>query len=164
MATDMFLKVDGIDGESTDDKHKKEIEVLSYSWGISQQKSASASSHGSLSSQRADFADFSVVKALDIASAKLALACADGTHLKNIRLEICRAGGDKQPFMEYKFTDVIITSFRPGGSGHGESIPLEEVSFAYGKAEWAYTQTKVEGGKGAGKVPGGWDLKANKKV
>jgi type VI secretion system secreted protein Hcp len=164
MAVDMFLKVDGVDGESTDDKHKAEIEVLSYSWGVNQQKSASASSGGSLTANRASFQDFSIVKAIDKASPKLMLACADGTHIKGIRLEICRAGGDKQPYMEYKFTDVIVTSFRPGGSGHGEALPLEEVSFAYGKAEWKYTQTKVEGGKAAGNVAGGWDLKANKKV
>jgi type VI secretion system secreted protein Hcp len=164
MAVDMFLKIEGVDGESTDDKHKKEVEVLSFSWGIAQQRSASASSAGSLSAQRADFHDFSIVKAIDIASPKLALACADGTHLKSIRLEICRAGGDKQPYMEYKFTDVLVTGFRPGGSGHSESLPLEEVSFAYGKAEWAYTKTDVVGGKGAGKSPAGWDLKANKKV
>lgn len=164
MAVDMFLKVDGVDGESTDDKHKAEIEVLSYSWGVNQQKSGSASSAGNLASGRASFQDFSVVKAIDKASPKLMLACADGTHIKTIRLEICRAAGDKQPYMEYKFTDVIVTSFRPGGSGHGEALPLEEVSFAYGKAEWKYTQTKVEGGKAAGNVAGGWDLKANKKV
>ena len=164
MAVDMFLKIEGIDGESTDDKHKKEVEVLSFHWGITQQRSASASSAGSLSSQRADFQDFSIVKAIDLASPKLALACADGTHLKSVRLEICRSGGDKQPYMEYKFTDVIITGFKSGGSGHGEVLPLEEVAFGYGKAEWAYTQTKVEGGKGSGKVPAGWDLKSNKKV
>lgn len=164
MAVDMFLKIEGIDGESTDDKHKKEIEVLSFSWGVSQQRSASASSAGNLSSQRADFGDFSIVKAVDAASPKLLLCCADGTHLKSIRLELCRAAGDKQPYMEYKFTDVIVTNFRPGGSSHSESLPVEEVSFAYGKAEWAYTQTKVEGGRGAGKIPAGWDLKANKKV
>lgn len=164
MAVDMFLKIEGIDGESTDDKHKKEIEVLSFSWGVSQHRSASASSAGSLSAQRADFSDFSIVKAIDAASPKLLLACCDGTHLKSVRLELCRAGGDKQAYMEYKFTDVLVTSFRPGGRHESETLPLEEVSFAFGKAEWAYTQTKVEGGRAAGRVPAGWDLKANKKV
>ena len=165
MAFDAFLKIDGIEGESTDDKHKGEIEVLSFSWGVQQQLSGSASSAGSLTSQRADFHDFSVVKAIDKASPLLMLQCADGTHIKSVRLELCRAGGDKQPYMEYKFTDVVITAVRPGGSAHSnETLPLEEVSFGFGKAEWKYTQTKVEGGKGSGNVAGGWDLKANKKV
>ena len=151
-------------GRSGDVRHKGEIEVLSFNWGVHQQKSGSASSSGSLTAHRADFQDLSVVKALDKSSPKLMLACADGTHLKTARLELCRAGGDKQPYMEYKFTDVIITSVRPGGAGQGDALPLEEVSFAYGKAEWKYTQLKVEGGGAAGNVAGGWDLKAGKKV
>lgn len=164
MAFDAFLKIEGIEGESTDDKHKGEVEVLSYSWGATQRASASASSAGSITSERADFHPFTIVKALDKASPKLYLSCASGEHLKSVRLELCRAGGDKQPYMEYKMTDVIVTSVRPGGSGQGESVPLEEVSFSYGKIEWKYTQTKVEGGKGAGNVVAGWDLKTNKKV
>src|ERR1041385_8291781 len=75
-----------------------------------------------------------------------------------------RAGGDKQPFMNYKMTDVLITSVHPGGTGKGEAIPLEEVSISFGKIEWKYTQTKVQGGRAAGNVAGGWDLKTNKKV
>ena len=164
MAFDAFMKLDTIDGESSDDKHQKWIEVLSYSWGVNQTASASSSSHGSLSSQRADFHDFSFVKALDAASPKIIMACASGEHLPSATMEICRAGGDKQPFMEYKMTDVIVTGIRPGGSGSGENLPLEEVSLNYGKIEWKYTQTKVEGGKGSGSIPGGWDLKTNKKV
>jgi type VI secretion system secreted protein Hcp len=166
MASDMFLKVEGVDGESTDEKHPGEIEVLSYTWGVKQQRSGSASSAGNLSAGRADFADFSIVKAIDKSSPTLALSCASGKHIPTVTLELCRAGEDKQPYMEYKFTDVIITSFRPGGSsnGGGETLPLEEVSFAYGKAEWKYTQTKVAGGKGSGNVAGGWDLTKNAKV
>jgi type VI secretion system secreted protein Hcp len=164
MAFDAFLKIEGIEGESTDDKHKDEIEILSYSCGVAQAASASASTAGSLSAERASFSDFSIVKAIDKASPKLMLACASGEHLRSARLEICRAGGDKQPYMEYKMTDVIVTSVRPGGSGHGESLPLEEVSFNYGKIEWKYVKTKVEGGRASGNIVAGWDLKANKKV
>jgi len=165
MPADMFLKIDGIEGESSDKAHAGEIEVLSYSWGVSQQRSGSASSAGSLTAGRADFQDLMIVKAIDKSSPLLTQHCADGKHLASIRLELCRAGEDKQPYMKYTFTDVIITSFQPGGSGgDGETLPTESVSFAYGKAEWEYTQTKVTGGKGSGSVAGGWDLKANAKV
>jgi type VI secretion system secreted protein Hcp len=164
MAFDAFLKINGVPGESSDDLHKEWIEVLSYSLGVDQPKTASASSHGSLSAERANFHDFHVVKALDKASPKLFVACASGQHFPDATLEICRAGGDKQPFMEYKLTDVIVTSLRPGGTGKGESVPLEEVSLSYGKIEWKYTQTKVAGGKGSGNVAAGWDLKTNKKI
>jgi type VI secretion system secreted protein Hcp len=164
MPFDAFLKIEGVPGESTDDKHKEWVEVLSYNWGVDQPQTMSASSHGSLSAERANFHPFTVVKAIDKASAKLALGCASGEHFPKATFEICRAGGDKQPYMEYKMTDVMVTSFRPGGTSHGENIPLEEVSFSYGKIEWKYTQTKVAGGKAAGNVAAGWDLKTNKKV
>lgn len=164
MAFDAFLKIEGVDGESADDKHKNEIEVLSFSWGVTQPRSGAASTAGSLSAERAQFHDLIVTKALDKATPKLAIACASGEHFKGARLELCRAGGDKEPYMEYKLTDVMITSVTPGGSGQGETVPLEQVCMAYGKIELKYTQTKVEGGRGSGNVVAGWDLKANKKV
>jgi len=165
MAFDAFLKIDGIPGESTDDKHKDWIEILSYSWGVSQTASGSASTSGGASSERADFQDFSIVKALDKASPKLALACADGTHIKEVIIELCRAGGDKLKYMEYKMSNAIVTSMRPGGASQGgETLPLEEVSFNYGKIEWTYTQQKRADGSGGGNVAAGWDLEKNKKV
>jgi len=165
MAFDAFLKIDGIPGESTDSKHKDWIEVLSYSCGVSQRASASASSSGGATAERADFQDFSIVKALDKASPKLALACADGSHIKEITLELCRAGGDKVKYMEYKLTHSIVSSVRPGGSAGGnETLPLEEVSFNFGKVQWTYVQQKRADGSGGGNVAAGWDLQQNKKV
>ncbi len=165
MAFDAFLKIDGVPGESTDDKHKDWIEVLSFSWGVSQRASGSASTGGGATAERADFQDFSIVKALDKASPKIALACADGTHIKEVIIELCRAGGDKVKYMEYKMSNAIISSVRPGGSAQGgETLPLEEVSFNYGKIEWTYTQQKRADGSGGGQVAAGWDLEANKKV
>jgi type VI secretion system secreted protein Hcp len=137
MAFDAFLKIETIDGES---------------------------SHGSLSAERANFEKFTIKKALDKATAKILSACAGGQHLPSATVDVCRAGGDKELFMQYKMTDVMIASTKTGGSGGGENIPTEEIALAYGKMEWKYIQTKVAGGKGAGAVAGGWDLKTNKKV
>ncbi len=165
MAFDAFLKIEGIPGESSDDKHKDWIEILSYSTGISQATSGAASTGGGASSERADFQDFSIVKALDKASPKLALACADGTHISSISLELCRAGGDKVKYMEYKLTNCIVSSHRPGGSAQGgETLPLEEVAFNFGKIEWTYTQQKRADGSGGGNVASGWNLEKNAKV
>ena len=123
MAFDAFLKIDGIPGESTDDKHKDWIEVLSYGLGIQQPASATASSSGGATSERANFQDFSITKALDKASPKLALACANGTHIASITLELCRAGGDKLKYMEYKLTNCIISAYHDGGfSGGAETF------------------------------------------
>jgi type VI secretion system secreted protein Hcp len=162
MPFDAFLKIDGMPGESTDDKHKDWIEVLSYNWGASQLASATASSAGGATAERANFQDFSIVKTLDKASPKLALACADGTHIKDVTIELCRAGGDKVKYMEYKMSDCIISSVSVGGGGGGE--PTESLTFNYGKIEWTYVQQKRADGSGGGQVAAGWDLEKNKKV
>ena len=163
MAFDCFMKFDGIPGESTDDKHKDWIEILSYSHGISQPASGSSSSGGGRSSQRCDHQDFTIVKTLDKASPKLALHCCNGQHIKKISLELCRATGDKQKYMEYVLEDAIVSGVRPGGSAQGgEALPLEEVSLSYGKISWVYTATDHKTGKAAGDVKASWDLTANK--
>jgi type VI secretion system secreted protein Hcp len=162
MAFDCFLKIDGISGESTDDKHKDWIEVLSYGWGESQMVSRTASSSGGGTAERVDMQDFSVVKSLDKASPVLALACAEGKHIKEVIIELCRAGGDKLPYMEYKLGNAIISSFSVGGGGGGDAT--ESLTFNYGKIEWTYTQQKRSDGSGGGKIPAGWDLEKNKKV
>jgi type VI secretion system secreted protein Hcp len=163
MAFDAFLKIDDIKGESTDDKHKDWIEVLSYSHGLSQPTTASASSGGARTAERCNHSDFSIVKTLDAASPKLALFCCNGKHIPKVKIELCRASEDKTKYMEYLMTDVIISSVRPGGSAHGgETLPLEEVSFNYGKIEWTYTATDHKTGKPAGDVKANWDLIANK--
>ena len=165
MAFDAFLKIDGIPGESTDDKHKDWIEVLSYGSGLAQPTSAIASSSGGATAQRADFQDFNITKPLDKASPKLALACADGMHIKQVTLELCRAGGDKAKYMEYKLTNCVVSSHQDSGSTHGaDNLPTESVSFNYGKIEWTYTQQKRADGSGGGQVAAGWDLEKNKKV
>ena len=163
MAFDAFLKLTDLPGECTDDKHKDWIEILSYSHGVSQLSSGSVSSGGGRSAQRCDHSDFSIVKALDKASPKLALYCSDGTHIKEVKLELCRAGGDKETYMTYKMEDAIVTSVRPGGSSQGgETLPLEEVTFGYGKITWTYNETDHKTGKKKGSVEAHWSLHDNK--
>jgi type VI secretion system secreted protein Hcp len=168
MAFDAFLKIEGVPGESKDSKHSEWIEVISYQMGVDQPASASASSVGSLSAERANWRQFIVNKQIDKGSPKLAQACASGEHYPTVTLEVCRAGGDKQPYMEYKLTDVMVSSFSVGaaksdGNG-GDPVPIETLQFNYGKIEFKYTQLDVAGGKPAGNVAAGWDLKTNKKV
>jgi type VI secretion system secreted protein Hcp len=160
---DAFLKINGIEGESQDDKHKNQIEILSYSFGASQTATGAASSGGARSAERVNLSDFSIVKSLDKASPKLFLHCCNGKHIPDVTLELCRATGDKQPYAEYKMTDVMISSYRPGGASHGgEALPMEEVSFNYAKIEFKYTATDHKTGKSAGDVKANWDQVANK--
>jgi type VI secretion system secreted protein Hcp len=160
MAYDAFLKIDGIPGESTDDKHKDWIEILSFSQGVSQMATSSASS-GGRAAARCNHADFSITKNLDKASPKLALFCCNGTHIQKVKVELCRATGDKQKYMEYVLSDVIVSHWTPGGSAQGGEH-LEQVGFNYGKIEWTYTETDHKTGKPKGDVKAHWDLIANK--
>lgn len=163
MPFDAFLKVKTVPGECTDDKHQDWIEVLSFSWGVSQAGSGSSSTGGARSAQRADFQDFSIVKVVDKASPKLFIACAKGEHIQDITLELCRATGDKSKYLEYKMGDVLISSVRKGGAaGGGETLPMEEVAFSFGKIEMTYTATDHKTGKPSGDVKAHWDLVANK--
>jgi type VI secretion system secreted protein Hcp len=161
MAFDAFLKLKDIPGESTDDKHKDWIEILSYSWGVNQQ-AAQSSAVGGPTSGKATFSDLSVVKLLDKASPKLMLHCASGKAIPEVILEFCKAGGDKQKYLELKLTNCIVSSYRPGGSAQGsESIPLEEISLNFLKMEMTYNQMD-EKGASKGSVPAHWDLGTNK--
>ena len=159
MPADAFLKIDGIQGESTDTKHENQIEVLSYSHGVSQESSASESTAGSKSSGRCDHQDFTIVKELDKASPELNLQCCNGTHIKKMTLELCSATGDKSPYMRYEFEGLIISSVSIGGGGGG--IPTESVTFNYNKINWIYVDTDHETGKKKGEVKKWWDLKKN---
>jgi len=161
-AFDMFLKIEGVPGESTDDAHEDWIEVLSFSHGVSQPSSGSLSSGTSRSAERCDHQDFSVIKTLDKASPKLALLCSKGQHIPEVILVLCRSGGDKSKYMEYKMTDVIVSSVGYGGSAGTEERPVEEVTLNYTKIEWTYTEYDPISGKSKGDVKTYWDVELNK--
>jgi type VI secretion system secreted protein Hcp len=162
---DAFLKIEGVPGESTDGAHKDWVEVLSYSHSISQPASSTASSSGGATSQRCQHGDFVVVKHLDKTSPKLYEYCSSGQHIKEVVLELCRAGGDKLKYMEYKLEEVIISGVAPGGNGKdSEGFPTESITLNYGKIKWTYTQQKRADGSGGGNVTGGWDLTKNAKT
>ena len=158
-AFDMFIKIDGVDGESTDAKHKGWIEVQSFQHGVSQPPGGAAG--GARSAGRANHQDFTVVKALDKASPKLLLSCCSGKHIPTVTVEFFRPVGDKgekQKFMQYKLSDVIVASVKPQGvAGGSPDRPTEEVSFNYGKIEWTYTGYETNGVP-TGDVRANWDL------
>jgi type VI secretion system secreted protein Hcp len=160
MAGDCFLKIDGIPGESTDDKHKEWIEILSYSSGVTQMAAGDRSTGGAASGGRCSHQDFSIVKELDKTSPTIDLFCCNGNHIKKVALELCRATGDKTKYMEYIMEDVIISSVSIGGGGGG--LPTESVTFNYGKITWNYIQTDHETGKPKGNIQKYWSLIQNK--
>jgi len=161
MAFDAFVKIDGIEGESTDDKHQGWIEVLSCDVKVSQKVSSTASSAGGGSAERADFSDFSFVKQIDSASPKLAIACAGGTHIDTIVIEFCRAGNEKIKYMEYKLANCLISEVAMVAQG---AFPAEKIKVNYGKINWCYMKQNRAGGGAAGNIAGGWDRQKNCKA
>ncbi|MCR9198855.1 MAG: type VI secretion system tube protein Hcp [Planctomycetaceae bacterium] len=162
MAFDAFLEVDGIPGESTDDKHADWIEVKSFNHDITLPISGSSSSGGGRASERADHGTFTIVKELDKASPKLALMCCNGTNIAKVTLELCRAGGDKQKYMVYELTDVVVQHWDTDGAPESEGqLPVEKVSFVYGKISWTYTQLDGKTGQPKGDISADWDQTTN---
>jgi len=148
MSNAMFLKVEGVDGESTDDAHDKWIEILSYSHGVSQ-PATGVSGTGGQTGGRADFQDLAVTKVLDASTPDLNIKCAKGEHIPKVELELCLATGDKHTFMKYTIEDCVVTSVSPGGDSAGEVRPLETVTFAYDKCKWEYTPIDNTGAPGS---------------
>lgn len=133
---DFFLKIEGIDGESTDDKHKNEIDVLSFSWGIA--NPSRQGSPGKLSpARKATLTDFSIVKRVDSASPRLFVSSCDGSVFPQVHFSARKAGGEQQDYYKVTLKEVLISAVAPGGSTGGEQIPFEQVSFSFASADIA---------------------------
>ena len=159
-ATDYFLKIDGIDGESTDAKHKGEIDLESWSWGESQSGSHAAGGGGGAG--KVSMQDFHGVMKVGKASPKMMLACATGEHLKKAVLTCRKAGGNQQEYMTVTMSDLLVSSYQTGGS-QGDLVPVDQISLNFSKIEVEYKPQDQKGAVGS-PVKVGYDLKLNKKV
>ena len=160
-SVDYFLKIEGIDGESKDQKHAGEIQLQSWSWGETQSGAMSAGGGGGAG--KVSMQDFHFVMEVNKASPKLLLACASGQHIASATLTCRKAGTEQQEFLQYKFYELLISSFQTGGSGGSSILPQDQISFNYTKIEVAYKEQNEKGALG-GAVNAGWDLKQNAKV
>jgi type VI secretion system secreted protein Hcp len=160
MAVDYFLKLDGIEGESTDNKHAKEIDVEAWSWGESQTGS-SVPGGGGGGAGKVSMQDFSFVMRFNKASPKLMLACATGKHIKSARLAVRRAGQGQQDYLTFTFLDVLVSSYQTGGAEASGLTPVDQVSLRYAKIEVEYKTQKPDGSLIVA-AQFKYDLKANK--
>ena len=158
---DFFLKVDGIEGESADSKHKAEIDLESWSWGES--NAGSSAGGGGGGAGKVSMQDFHFTMQVNKASPKLMLACASGQHIPSALLTCRKAGTDQQEYLKVTFTDLLISSYQTGGSGGSSVLPIDQISFNFSKIKFEYAPQKKDGTLDAYATTG-WDLKANKKV
>ena len=134
MAVDMFLKLDGVDGESLDHKHKGEIEILSFSWGLT---NSIGSATGGGGAGKVKFNEFTIVKMIDSASPKFMERCCQGEHISNGQLTLVARGqkGNQEEFLKIKLTDILVSSYQTGGSNQGGIVPMDQVTLNFASVD-----------------------------
>lgn len=158
MALDQFLDIEGeISGESKDGTHKGEIDILAWSWGMS--NAGSFHMGGGGGSGKANFQDLSCTKWLDKSSPTLQLYCANGDHFPKATLTVRKAGKKPLEYMIIEMENVLITSVSTGGSG-GEDRLTENVTLNFEKVAVKYTEQKDTGDAGE-KKEFKWNIGAN---
>lgn len=160
-AVDYFLKIDGIEGESADQKHKGEIDVQSWSWG--ETNAGTHSSGGGGGAGRVSMQDFHFVMKVNKSTPKLMLACATGQHIKKAVLNCRKAGGKQEEYLAITMSDLLVSSYQTGGSASGDVVPTDQISLNFSKIEFDYKEQKPDGSVG-GSTKAGYDVKANVKL
>jgi type VI secretion system secreted protein Hcp len=161
MAIDVYLQIDGIKGESADSKHSGWIECTSVHWDMTQPRSATASTGGGHTAERAELADITFQKSADLSSPILMQTCVMGKTLPKAKFEFMRADGqgERIKYFEIELENVLIGKVTP--VVHEGNVLTETVGLKFSKVKWKYTQQKIGGGSG-GNTAGGWDLATNR--
>src|SRR5260370_19326573 len=146
---DYFLKLEGIDGESEDKTHSKEIHIESWSFG--EQQSGTMAQGGGGGAGKVHMHDFHFVMKTNSASPKLFLACASGEHIKKAVLTCRKAGKDQQEYLKWTFTELLVSSYQTGGSGSSDLLPLDQILLNFLQGGRSFKAQK-EDGKLAGAV------------
>ncbi len=145
MASDYLLELDGIKGESLDEKHKDKIEIDSFSWGVSNDGNMGRGGGGGTG--KANFQDLHFTKQTDKSSAKLVGAAASGEHIKKAVLTARKAAGKagQVEYLTITLEDVMVSSFSTGGNAGSSSIPMDQFSLNYTKIKYEYKPQKADG-------------------
>ena len=148
-----FMKLGDIKGECTDTDHKDWIIIESMSSPMYRSIPQGAKDQQRTKGETT-LGDIVVVRQLDKSSTKLQEACANGTFFKEIEIHFCTTVKNKQePYLTYKLSDVIISSFSMHGNASGSPLPSEQVTMGYTKAEWNYIVVDPKTGDKQGNVP-----------
>lgn len=159
--SDYFLKLEGVDGESTDASHRGEIEINSWSWGASNPgiSHGSGGKGGGGGAGKASFSDISFTTSVGKATPKLMLLCATGEHIKSAKLFV-RKAGSTQDYYTIELKEVMVSSYQVAGDGNEETTTF---SLSFQKIEMEYIPQNPDGTTGEA-IKAGWDLAKNKKI
>lgn len=159
MAVDMFLKIEGIKGESKDAKHAGETQILAWSWGMS--NSGTAHMGGGAGAGKVNVQDISITKYIDSGTPDLMLAACNGKHFKTATLVVRKAGEKPLEYLTIKMEDLMVTAVSTGGSG-GEDRLTENVTLNFANVKLIYKAQKADG-SGDADITFGWKIAANVK-
>lgn len=157
----IYLQIEPIKGECTEEKHTDWIQLYSYSLGISQPVSGFTGT-GGRSAGDANFGDLVVQKEVDKATIDIHQYCTKGTHIAKLVLEVCEDTGEKLCLWKYEMEDVMISTVSVGGGTGGR--PSESLSFAYKTIKYTYTPANPDGSAGTAIGPKGWNLYEKKEI
>jgi type VI secretion system secreted protein Hcp len=160
MAQDIFLKLSGIRGESQDDDHRDEIEVLTWEWSIAQGSDLHRGSGGGAGKCSVD--DLTIEHYVDRASPNLMKHCLTGKPIESAVLILREAGGEPLEYLKISMEEVLITRVSPTAN-YNMRAPREEVSLSFARVRQEYVIQNAQGGSG-GVVSSGYDIKANKEI
>lgn len=161
MAGDMFLKLNGVEGGSRDDTHKKEIDVLSWSWDMQQSGTTHMGEGGG--SGKVSVGDISFSKYVDESTNKLIQFCCSGKHIDEGVLVVRKAGESPVEYMKIIMKQILISSYNTGGDSDSSDRVLENISLNFAEVTVEYTPQDATGAAG-GVMSAGWHIAENKKI
>lgn len=160
MSVDMYLKVDGVTGESADSNHKNWIDIQSFNWGASQPGNMAVGGGGGAG--KVQFSDLAVQAFIDKGTPAIMKFCASGKHVNSVELSVCKAGGQKVEYTRVVLEDVLVTGCKFTGVGSTDKI-IVSYYFQAAKVNLHYWEQSDQGTKGA-ETKSGWDVKQNKEI
>jgi len=153
----IYVKIEGIEGESKDSKHKGWIDALAASYGVEQSSSISSGGGGGVG--KASFDAVTFTHALDRASPTLFAYCAEGKHIKKVDISLCKSGGGLEEYAHITLSDVLVVDVEPAGAAGTQWV--ETIRLSYSTIKIEVKEQSATGSMGA-TVTGTWDVKLNK--
>ncbi|PLY02115.1 MAG: hypothetical protein C0622_06000 [Desulfuromonas sp.] len=154
----IYMKVEGVPGESKDSNHRDWIDVMSVSHQLAGDSSTSFAT-GGRTAARATFGDFIVIKSLDKATPKLNLFGAKGEHISRVVIERTLSGGDMRNlvYLQYILDDVVVSGVETDFTADPHDGGREKVALSFGKITCIYTEMD-ERGMAKGNVAYSWSV------